>query len=221
MKHELVAVGPHQFTLNAENPLFQELTQPNKLYSNPNTKANQPRLYDVSSISENPTLFKDVVRFLAHRYRTMGKKGPTHILAIENRGCILGAPLALELGVPFIPMRHERRSENSFVSEGEDKLPTAPLSVRNNSINANSRVVIVDDFIISGETMISALDCARIVGSTVVEAFAVCDMSESGGVEQIHSLEPYKKLNVLTLFRLRNSLDVLLCTYKKQFSARL
>lgn len=95
-----------------------------------------------------------------------------------------------------------------FGDEKEER-PTVPVSIRANSLSATSRVVVVDDFISSGVTMASAMDCVRIAGAQIVEAVVVCDMSESGGTEYIHAKKELSDKNVLTLFRLRNSLDIL------------
>lgn len=215
MSHrDLVEVGPHHYMLSPRHPLSKGLI--NAAQFTISTAAHpkrMPRLYDVSSITTDPQLFHSLLYFLANRYRSMGKKGPTHILGVETRGCFIAAPLAFLLDLPFVPMRREEIAENSFVSDGDDKPPAQPIGVKEGSIDKNSRVLIVDDFISSGATMDSAMDCAAIAGSTIVEVVAMCDMSASGGVELIHKEKAFKEINVLTLFRLRNALDVL--SYKR------
>lgn len=213
-------VAPHHYMLNPALPLSKALVEAAQFTSSvaaPLTRF--PRLYDVTSITESPVLFRGVLDFLAARYRAMGAQGPTHVLAIETRGCILGAPLALLLGLPFVPMRRDDITENAFVAEGDDRPPVQPISVRNNSISAASRVVIVDDFISSGRTMDAAMDCAAVAGSTIVEVVAVCDMSASGGVDYIRKEKSFASTNVVTLFRLRNNLDVL--SYKRYIKSRV
>ncbi|KAK7201142.1 Phosphoribosyl transferase domain containing protein [Novymonas esmeraldas] len=216
----LVEVAPHHYMLDPAHPLSKALVEAAQFttsVSAPQTKI--PRLYDVTSITESPALFKGVLHFLADRYRAMGAQGPTHVLAIETRGCILGAPLALLLGLPFVPMRRDDITENAFVRDGGDAPPAQPIAVRHNSISATSRVVIVDDFISSGRTMDAAMDCAAVAGSTIVEAVAVCDMSASGGVEHIRKEKHFRQISVVTLFRLRNNLDVL--SYKRIIKSRM
>ncbi|KAG5499451.1 hypothetical protein JIQ42_04924 [Leishmania sp. Namibia] len=217
---DLVEVDPHHYTLDPKHPLSKALVDAAQFTTPPSAPLTKiPRLYDVSTITEKPALFKCVLHFLAERYRAMGAQGPTHVLAIEARGCILGAPLALLLDLPFVPMRRDNISESAFVREGDDKPPAQPIAVRNNSIDAASRVVIVDDFISSGRTMDSAMDCAVVAGSTIVEAVAVCDTLASGGVVSIHKEKRFEDTNVLTLFRLRSKLDVL--SYKHCIRSRL
>ncbi|KAI5685408.1 Phosphoribosyl transferase domain containing protein [Leishmania braziliensis] len=138
------------------------------------------------------------------------------MLGIETRGCILGAPLALLLGLPFVPVRRDDISENTFVTEGDSKLPAVPIAVRHSSISAASRVVIVDEFISSSRTMDSAMDCAVVAGLTVVKTVAVCDMSTSGGVDYIHREKRMKNANVVTLFRLRSCTGALFLQMLRQ-----
>lgn len=209
-KPELVEVSPGHFTLNKHHPLFLSLCDKTTFFTIPSTSEKVPRLYDVSTITENPALFKQIISWLANRYRFMGTDGPTHILGVETRGCFVAAPLAMELGIPFVPLRHDNLTENSFVNEGEsDKPPNPPLSYRHNAITKDSQVVIIDDFISTGRTMDAALDCVEIVGAKVVECFAVCDMEEGGGINYIRGEHPGKTIQFLSLFRLRNSLEVL------------
>jgi adenine phosphoribosyltransferase len=211
---DLIEVGPHHYTLSPHHPLAKDLINAAQFTASTATHPQKlPRLYDVSSITTNPKLFHSLLYYLANRYRSMGQKGPTHILGIETRGCFIAAPLAFLLNLPFVPMRREDIAENAFVSDGEDKPPAQPIGVKQGSIDKNSRVLIVDDFISSGATMDSAMDCAVIAGSTIVEVVAMCDMTTSGGVELIHKEKAFKSVNVFTLFRLRNALDVL--SYKR------
>ncbi|KPA86709.1 adenine phosphoribosyltransferase [Leptomonas pyrrhocoris] len=207
---DLIEMGPHHYMLSPRHPLSKGLTNAAQFTCLTAAQPKQiPRLYDVSSITMNPKLFHTLMHFLANRYLSMGKKGPTHVLGIETRGCFIAAPLAFLLDLPFVPMRREDISEIEFVSDGEDKPPSRPIGVKEGSIDKNSRVLIVDDYISTGNTMDSAMDCAVIAGATIVEVVAMCDTSAGGGVELIHKEKTFTNINVVTLFRLRNALDVL------------
>lgn len=98
--------------------MFLALSDRTTFYTLPSTCNKVPRLYDVS-ITENRVLFKQLISWLAARYRLMGSDGPTHILAIEARGCFIGAPLAVELGLPFVALRQDDPSPNAYVSSGD------------------------------------------------------------------------------------------------------
>ncbi|KPI84226.1 adenine phosphoribosyltransferase [Leptomonas seymouri] len=211
---DLVLVGPHHYMLSPRHPLSKGLIKAAQFtVTTAERPTSIPRPYDVSSITTAPRLFHALLHFLANRYLSMGKKGPTHILGIETNGCFIAAPLAFLLDLPFVPVTREAITETHFVSDGDDKPPAPPIGVKEGSIDKDSRVLIVDDYISSGKTMDSAMDCAMIAGSTIVEVVAMCDTATGGGVDFIHKEKAYKSINVITLFRLRNALDVL--SYKR------
>ncbi|CAD2215911.1 Phosphoribosyl transferase domain containing protein, putative [Angomonas deanei] len=203
-------------TLHRKDPLFAELTEHARFLALPNQSGKVPRMYDVSSITENPVLFKKTVLFLANRYRQL-QPPPTHILAIESRGFVLGAPLAMELGIPFVLMRTQPPAPASFEDFDQERSLLPTIVVRNKSINASSRVVIVDDIISSGCTMVSAVECVNVVGANIVEIVAVCDMIEGGGVEVLKKMASSGgHLSVFTFFSLRNSLEAISYSKKKR-----
>ncbi|KAH8603819.1 Phosphoribosyl transferase domain [Trypanosoma vivax] len=125
---------------------------------------------------EQPKLFRRIVHFLSERYRAMGAEGP-RTFSVESRGYLLGVPLAMELGLPFVAARVTKRFPSSFIDEGGSlkQLPSS-RSIRNASIPQNARVVVVDDFIGTGHTMTTALCVMDIIGARVLEAVTLCDI---------------------------------------------
>lgn len=209
---DVIEVKPKHFTLNLKHPLYRSLTDQVRFLqlSTPTRVRKVRRLYNICSITESPTVMKAMIDFLAARYRALGPdKAPTHVLGIPACGYLLGAPLAVELGVPFIPLNIGQLSEKDYITDGEDEPPMAPLSIRSGSIDEKSRVVVIDDQILTGKTALSALDCATIAGATIVEFAVVCDMAQLKGITLIHKDENFKDVPILTFFRLHNSGDVM------------
>nr|CCC91322.1 unnamed protein product [Trypanosoma congolense IL3000] len=116
----------------------------------------------------------------------MGAEGPTHVIGVEARGYIIGAPLAVALNIPFVAARVTKRFPSSFIPEDES-LGYLPMSrsIRNDSIPPRSRVIIVDDFIGTGNTMLAALRITDIVAAKVVEVLTVCDVASLQGIVKI------------------------------------
>eukprot|EP00796_Vickermania_ingenoplastis_P009150 gene9150-6431_t len=205
----VVSISPTHYTLNLQHPLYSLLTEQAR-HVQVSTKMGfkkMRRLYNISNLTENPIILKAIVDFLVERYRGMGTNGPTHILGIPACGYILAAPVAVALGVPFIPLNIGQLPESAYITEGDDEPPHAPLTVRSGSIDEKSRVVIIDDQILTGKTALSALDCASIAGATIVEFATVCDMAQLKGIQLIHKDEAFKDVKILTFFRLHNSGD--------------
>ena len=57
---------------------------------------------DLMPVFADVALMRRTVRALAQSRASLQ---PTHVVAIESRGFILGAPVALELGLPLVPVR--------------------------------------------------------------------------------------------------------------------
>jgi adenine phosphoribosyltransferase len=60
---------------------------------------------DILPLFRNATLIKELVLEMAKELRT---HNPTALVAMESRGFLLGMPLALELGIPFINIKRSR-----------------------------------------------------------------------------------------------------------------
>lgn len=208
---DLIELKKNHFTLNLKHPLYPMLTEQARFLqlSTPTRVRKVRRLYNISNLTENPKVMKALVDFLVARYKAMGADGPTHILGIPACGYILAAPVAVALGVPFIPINIGQLSESAYVTEGDDEPPQPPLSIRSGCIDERSRVVVIDDQILTGKTALSALDCASIAGSKIVEFVVVCDMAQLKGVHLIHKDEAFKDVPIVTFFRLHNSGDVM------------
>lgn len=203
----------NHFTLNSKHALYSLMTQQaNTAHVNVKDRIRKVRrLYNISNLTEDPEVMRGMVNFLVDRYKSMGSNGPTHILGIPACGYILAAPLAVALGIPFIPLSIASPSENAYVTEGDDDQqgPLPLVSVRSASIDSRSRVVILDDQILTGKTAVSAFDCVQIAGAKIVEFVAICDMVQLGGIDLIHSDSSFREVPIFTFFRLQGCGDVM------------
>lgn len=210
---DAVLLSRNHYTLNKKHSLYRLLTeQANCAHVNIKDRVRKVRrLYNISNLTEEPDVMRGMVNFLVDRYRAMGVNGPTHILGIPACGYVLAAPLAVALGIPFIPLSIASPSENAYVTEGDDdqQVPLPLVSVRSSAIDSRSRVVILDDQILTGKTAVSALDCAQIAGAKIVELVAICDMVQLGGIDLIHSDSSFRDVPIFTFFRLQGCGDVM------------
>ncbi len=93
---------------------------------------------------------------------------PTHVVAVESRGFLFGAPLAIRWGVGVIPVRklgklpHETESESYALEYG-----TAALEIHRDALDGASRVLVVDDVLATGGTAAAAGALVRRLGATV------------------------------------------------------
>jgi adenine phosphoribosyltransferase len=120
---------------------------------------------DITPVVQNYAALKEVVTRLADWAR---EKKVDAVVGIEARGFIFGAPVALELGVGFVPLRklgklpHNRVSEEYALEYG-----TNTVEMHADSIEPGQRVVIIDDLLATGGTAAAAARLVERLGGTV------------------------------------------------------
>ena len=121
---------------------------------------------DITPVLHRADLLRDVVRSLADPFRSAGV---THVVGIEARGFIFGAPVAVELGAGFIPLRKPGKLPWDSVAEkyaleyGEDS-----LHAHRDACAAGDRVLVVDDVLATGGTADAAGRLVRTLGAELV-----------------------------------------------------
>ncbi|MBI1967988.1 MAG: adenine phosphoribosyltransferase [Gemmatimonadetes bacterium] len=95
--------------------------------------------------------------------------GITHVVAIESRGFLLGAPIALALNAGLVPIRkpgklpHHRARVEYDLEYGTDA-----LEMHRDSLGPGHRVLVVDDVLATGGTAEAAGKLVRGQGATLV-----------------------------------------------------
>ena len=121
---------------------------------------------DITPVLHQAELLRDVVRALAEPFR---RERVTHVVGIEARGFIFGAPVAVELGAGFIPLRKpgklpwESVAEKYALEYGEDA-----LHAHRDACAAGDRVLVVDDVLATGGTADAAGRLVRTLGAELV-----------------------------------------------------
>jgi adenine phosphoribosyltransferase len=134
---------------------------------------------DVPDFPKPGILFKDITPLLGDadglREATQAMAAPfkrekiDQVVGIESRGFILGAIVARELGVGFIPVRKPnklpaRKQSVSYALE----YGTDTLEVHADSCNRAARVLIVDDLLATGGTARASCELMERIGAEVV-----------------------------------------------------
>ena len=116
-------------------------------------------------------------------------RGIDKVAAIEARGFIFGAPVAVALGAGFVPLRKPGKLPFASISEpyaleyGRDE-----LHMHADAIAPGERVLLIDDLIATGGTMEAALRLMRRAGAETVAAAFVVDLPDLGGRARLDSL---------------------------------
>jgi adenine phosphoribosyltransferase len=133
---------------------------------------------DITPLLADPAAIGTVVADLAARH-----PGQVDLVAgVEARGFIIGALLAHELGVGFIPIRKEGRLPAETVSISyELEYGSATIEVDADSFAGGERVLLVDDVLATGGTALAAWDLLTSVGAHVVALDVVIELVALGG----------------------------------------
>ncbi|MDP5240825.1 adenine phosphoribosyltransferase [Uliginosibacterium sp. 31-16] len=140
---------------------------------------------DITPLLQDPKAFRLLIGLLAERYRT---RPPDYVAGIDARGFILGAALAYEMGVGFIPVR--KKGKLPFATVSEDyalEYGTACVEIHADACCPGDRVLLVDDLVATGGTMLAAARLIRRLGAEIVEAAAIVDLPELGGSSLIRA----------------------------------
>lgn len=169
------------------------------------------RIREVSNFPKPGVAFKDISPALLHahtfellidlfaqRYRPIGL---TAIAGVDARGFILGGALARALNIGFIPIRKAGKLPGP-VARADYALEygTATIEVQRDLFAPGTSVVIMDDLIATGGTLIAAHGLLTQLGAHVHEVAAVIDLPQLGGSEKLRQAN-------ITVFSLLQALD--------------
>ena len=148
---------------------------------------------DVTSLLEDADAFSLTMNLLANKYKNQGF---TKVVGTEARGFLFGAPLALALGIGFVPVRKPGKLpretfEQSYQLEyGEDV-----LELHTDAIVAGDKVLLVDDLLATGGTIEATYKLVERLGGKATDAAFVVSLPELGGEDKMKDLG----INILKL----------------------
>jgi len=145
---------------------------------------------DITTLLNDPVQFAKLIDGLAERYQSMGLD---YIAGIDSRGFIFGAPLALKLGVGFVPIRKAGKLPSKTISEsysleyGEDELE---MHIDAFHGKTGAKVLLIDDLIATGGTAVAATTLISRVEAKCVEACFLISLEFLGGRKALEAVTP-------------------------------
>ncbi len=147
---------------------------------------------DITPLLRSPAAFTHALDALEAYCRP---KQPDVIVAIEARGYILAAPLALRLGAAFVPARKPGKLPwKTIREEYQLEYGVAALEMHEDAIAPGQRVVIVDDVIATGGTLNATRRLVERLGGTVVGMACLVELTFLNGRSALEGAELFSVL---------------------------
>jgi adenine phosphoribosyltransferase len=147
---------------------------------------------DITPLLANRAAFAACIADFVGRYRDQRVDA---VVGVESRGFLFGAPLALELGCAFVPMRKagklpaETLSRSYSLEYGE-----ATLEMHQDALAAGQRAVLIDDLLATGGTARAGAELIEEAGAEVVELAFVIELDGLGGRQALENWPTYAQL---------------------------
>jgi adenine phosphoribosyltransferase len=134
---------------------------------------------DITPLLQDAQAFGHVVRRLTERYRGAGVDA---VVGIESRGFLFAAPLALNLGVPLVPVRKPGKLPSAHMRvEYSLEYGTGELDIHSDALVRGQTAIIVDDLLATGGTALAAAKLIEMLGARVGAIASVVELAGLGG----------------------------------------
>jgi adenine phosphoribosyltransferase len=150
--------------------------------------------YDITTLLKEADAFREAIDLLIEPYR---ETQIDVVVGMESRGFIFSAPMAIELGAGFVPVRKLGKLPAETVNvEYALEYGTNTLEIHKDAIKPGQRVLIVDDLLATGGTVLGTIELVSMLKAEVVGLAFLVELLFLKGRErlrdqQIHSVIQY------------------------------
>ena len=141
---------------------------------------------DITTLLKDPIGLRTTIEEIVKRYH---KTKIDKVAGIESRGFIIGAPVAYQLGVGFVPIRKQNKLPAKTIGRdyqleyGKDR-----IEIHLDAIQPGDRVLLTDDLIATGGTAEAAVGLIQDMGGEVVACCFVIDLPDVGGHARLEKM---------------------------------
>lgn len=135
--------------------------------------------YDVTTLFKNSEALRELSDTLYNMYKD---KGITKVVGIESRGFIMGPMLAARLGAGFVPIRKPGKLPANTIEESYTKeYGTDTIQMHKDAIDENDVVLVHDDLLATGGTMVAACNLVKQLKPKKVMVNFIIELKELNG----------------------------------------
>jgi adenine phosphoribosyltransferase len=151
--------------------------------------------WDITPLLKDKQCFRECIKQLAAHYRD---KPIDVIVSNEARGFIIGAPLAYELGVGFVPIRKKGKLPYKCVELTYKKeYECDTIEIHQDAIEKGQNVLLIDDLLATAKANIELVE---MLGGKVVGLGFLIELGYLGGRKPIDT-----KYDVYSLIQLKTT----------------
>jgi adenine phosphoribosyltransferase len=144
---------------------------------------------DITPVFQDPVLSNAILDELVLMY---SGKGIDAIAGLESRGFLMGMPLALRLGVPFIMMRKKNKLPRERHSVQYDlEYGTEIIEMHKDAIHTGQRILIHDDVLATGGTAAAAAQLVSLSGGEIAGFSFLVELTFLGGRKKLAQISEH------------------------------
>ena len=138
---------------------------------------------DITPLLARKDLFREVVDLMS---KTWSDQPPDLVAAIEARGFIPGAAIAVKLNAGFVPIRKTGKLPWKTIGEGYQlEYGNDQLEIHSDAVEPGQRVLIVDDVLATGGTAAAAVRLISKLGGNVIGLQVLIELEDLGGRKRL------------------------------------
>ena len=145
------------------------------------------RFYDITTLLKDAAAFRGVIDQMAAQ---VGDTRVDVVVGMESRGFIFSAPLAYQLNAGFVPVRKLGKLPAETIEvEYELEYGTATLEIHSDAIAKRQRVLIVDDLLATGGTVMGTIELVRRLGGEIAGLSFAVELTALKGREKLREFD--------------------------------
>ena len=149
---------------------------------------------DITPILADDQAFTAVINEMSRRVRDIDV-----VAGVDARGFILGSAIAHNLKMGFIPIRKSGKLPYAAISRSYGlEYATATLEIHRDAVVQGTRVLLVDDILATGGTLIAAIELIAELGGVVSAVSLLSEISELNGRQLISERYPAINIHILS-----------------------
>lgn len=136
---------------------------------------------DITTLLKNPDAFREAINLMANHYKDYDFD---YIVGIEARGFLVGAPMAIQMGKGFIPIRKPGKLPGETISmRYELEYGSNEIEIHKDAIRPGDKVLIIDDLLATGGTVAAAVKMIKELGGKLQGIGFLLELSFLNGRE--------------------------------------